>query len=133
MWNAVPTCLTFERHDMPRAFARAWAKTGKRIAAKIAMIAITTSSSISVKPHRNVPVGAIIRRGGEAVTEIVGEGIEHVERWQTEDLVERAVHAHDRGVTMGDVAAPDPWADDEEHAPLGIDVVRLAAGIVLGD
>src|SRR5687768_5947009 len=32
-----------------RALSRAWAKTGKRIAARMAMIAITTSSSISVK------------------------------------------------------------------------------------
>src|SRR5262249_35292460 len=35
-----------------RALSRAWAKTGNRIAAKMAMIAITTSSSISVKPKR---------------------------------------------------------------------------------
>src|SRR5437870_4741889 len=35
-----------------RAFSRAWAKTGMRIAAKMAMIAITTSSSIRVKPCR---------------------------------------------------------------------------------
>src|SRR5438132_1389249 len=34
-----------------RAFARAWAKTGKRIAARMAMIAITTSNSISVNPR----------------------------------------------------------------------------------
>jgi len=30
----------------------AWAKTGKRIAARIAIIAITTSNSMSVKPCR---------------------------------------------------------------------------------
>jgi hypothetical protein len=40
----------FERQDAPRAFSRAWAKTGKRIAARIAMMAITTKSSISVNP-----------------------------------------------------------------------------------
>ena len=34
---------------MARAFSRAWANTGKRIAARMAMMAITTSSSISVK------------------------------------------------------------------------------------
>src|SRR6266567_2322018 len=33
-----------------RAFSRAWAKTGNRIAASMAIIAITTSSSIRVKP-----------------------------------------------------------------------------------
>jgi hypothetical protein len=32
-----------------RAFSRAWANTGKRIAASIAIIAITTSNSIRVK------------------------------------------------------------------------------------
>src|SRR5437868_3098585 len=47
-----PTCFILERHAVWRAFSRAWAKTGKRIAAKMAMMAITTSSSISVKPRR---------------------------------------------------------------------------------
>jgi len=36
--------------EMALAFSRACANTGKRIAARIAMIAMTTSSSISVKP-----------------------------------------------------------------------------------
>src|SRR5712691_4746443 len=35
-----------------RAFSRAWAKTGKRIAARMAIIAITTSSSMRVKAGR---------------------------------------------------------------------------------
>src|SRR5207247_5661155 len=35
------------------ALSRAWAKTGKRIAARIAMIAMTTSSSIRVKARRH--------------------------------------------------------------------------------
>jgi len=35
---AVANCRTFDRHDVCRAFSRAFAKTGKRIAAKIAMI-----------------------------------------------------------------------------------------------
>src|SRR3954452_7992232 len=34
--------------EIERAFARAWAKTGKRIAARMAMIAMTTSNSIRV-------------------------------------------------------------------------------------
>src|SRR5579859_2009281 len=37
-------------HIVCLAFSRAWAKTGNRIAARIAMMAITTSNSISVKP-----------------------------------------------------------------------------------
>src|SRR5437773_4700154 len=48
--TANPRLLRLDVQVVWRAFARAWAKTGKRIAAKIAMIAITTSSSISVKP-----------------------------------------------------------------------------------
>src|SRR5438105_4376647 len=39
------------RQEVFRACSRAWAKTGKRIAARIAMIAITTSNSIKVKPR----------------------------------------------------------------------------------
>src|SRR5437867_2151793 len=45
-------CLMFDRHVACRARSRAWAKTGKRIAARMAMMAITTSSSIRVKPVR---------------------------------------------------------------------------------
>src|SRR6056297_3571393 len=48
-------CLTLLRHDDCRAFSRARAKTGNRIAARIAMIAITTNNSISVKPLRMMP------------------------------------------------------------------------------
>src|SRR5262245_19869187 len=51
MWKAVPTCFTFERQEIARALARAWAKTGKRIAAKMAMIAMTTSNSMRVNPR----------------------------------------------------------------------------------
>src|SRR5437870_2255056 len=45
---AVPICLRFDRQPACRAFSFAWAKTGKRIAARMAIMAITTSSSISV-------------------------------------------------------------------------------------
>src|SRR5438093_4430190 len=55
MLNATPHCFRLDRQVAARAFERAWAKTGKRIAAKIAMIAITTSNSMSVK--------AFLRRG----------------------------------------------------------------------
>src|SRR5437660_8548270 len=40
----------FERQVVCRAFSRACANTGNRIAARMAMIAMTTSSSIRVKP-----------------------------------------------------------------------------------
>ena len=45
----MPICLVLERQAVERAFSRADAKTGKRIAASTAIMAITTSSSISVK------------------------------------------------------------------------------------
>src|SRR5687768_13051905 len=41
-------CLRLLWQLAPRAFSRAWANTGNRIAARMAMIAITTSSSIRV-------------------------------------------------------------------------------------
>src|SRR5579872_5995042 len=43
-------CLRLLCEEAARADCLAWAKTGKRMAARIAIIAITTSSSISVKP-----------------------------------------------------------------------------------
>src|SRR5437667_10379324 len=51
--------FSFDVQVVLRALSRAWAKTGNRIAARIAMMAITTSSSIRVKPRRHVrgPIG----------------------------------------------------------------------------
>src|SRR5579862_388250 len=43
-------CLTFDRQTVLRACSRACAKTGNRIAARIAMMAMTTSNSIKVNP-----------------------------------------------------------------------------------
>src|SRR5437868_4404599 len=48
----VVNCRVLDRSEVWRAFDRAWAKTGKRIAARIAIMAITTRSSMSVKPVR---------------------------------------------------------------------------------
>src|SRR5579864_9449764 len=44
------------RQLMARAFSRACAKTGKRIAARMAMIAMTTSSSMRVNARRATPL-----------------------------------------------------------------------------
>src|SRR5436309_4146481 len=55
----IPICLQLERQVVARALSRACAKTGKRIAARMAMMAITTSSSISVKPRCCPRRGAI--------------------------------------------------------------------------
>src|SRR5437879_5679600 len=46
--SEVPIWRMLETQVVIRAFSRAWAKTGKRIAARMAIIAITTSSSIKV-------------------------------------------------------------------------------------
>ena len=44
----MPICLRFDAHVIWRAFSLAFANTGNKIAARIAIIAITTSNSISV-------------------------------------------------------------------------------------
>src|SRR5579862_1069604 len=43
-------CLMLLKQEMVLADSRAWANTGNRIAARIAIIAMTTSNSIRVKP-----------------------------------------------------------------------------------
>src|SRR5437763_1317998 len=45
----MPIWRVLEMQTVWRACSRAWAKTGKRMAARIAMMAMTTSSSMSVK------------------------------------------------------------------------------------
>jgi hypothetical protein len=40
------------KHAACLAFSLAWLNTGKRMAARMAIIAMTTSNSISVKPNR---------------------------------------------------------------------------------
>jgi hypothetical protein len=50
----------FDMQEAWRAFPLARAKTGNRIEARIAMIAMTTSSSISVKPRRRLAFMAIL-------------------------------------------------------------------------
>src|SRR5438270_7192900 len=55
-----PICFMFDKHEVRRAASRARAKTGKRIAANMAMMAITTSSSIRVKPDRDLRRGTNI-------------------------------------------------------------------------
>jgi hypothetical protein len=49
---AVAYCLVFERQLEDLALSLARAKTGKRMAARIAIMAMTTRSSMSVKPLR---------------------------------------------------------------------------------
>src|SRR5579871_2994716 len=51
-----PNCFTLDRQEVARAFSRAWAKTGNRMAARIAMMAMTTSSSMRVNADRVVRV-----------------------------------------------------------------------------
>ena len=49
MFNANPICFRLLVQEIWRAFSRAFANAGSSIAARIAMMAITTSSSIKVK------------------------------------------------------------------------------------
>ena len=48
MRAAMPICRSFDWQEACRAFSRAWAKTGKRIAARMAIMAMTTRSSLRV-------------------------------------------------------------------------------------
>src|SRR6266568_6046362 len=52
--KALPHWRMLEIQVAIRALSRAWAKTGKRIAARMAIMAMTTSSSIRVKPGRRL-------------------------------------------------------------------------------
>jgi hypothetical protein len=52
IWKPVISCFMLLKHWVLRAFSRACANTGNSIAAKMAIIAITTNNSISVKPFR---------------------------------------------------------------------------------
>src|SRR5436853_4874272 len=65
MCSARPICFRLDWQLAWRDFSRAWAKTGKRMAARMAMIAMTTSSSISVNPPRFtlIPPAPLHRRG----------------------------------------------------------------------
>src|ERR1039457_1626866 len=58
---ATPICLWLLRQLMALAFSLALLKAGKSIAARMAMMAITTNSSIRVKP-----AGPVARRMGVA-------------------------------------------------------------------
>src|SRR5713101_4321526 len=51
MVTATPSCFRLLAHWLRRACSLARAKTGKRMAARMAMMAITTSNSIRVKPR----------------------------------------------------------------------------------
>src|SRR5260370_32816765 len=50
----MPTCFKLLRHWMRLALSLALARAGNNIAARIAMMAITTSSSINVNPAEHV-------------------------------------------------------------------------------
>src|SRR5882672_4192928 len=50
MWKPSPICLLLLQQAMALALSLALANAGRSIAARIAMMAITTSNSISVKP-----------------------------------------------------------------------------------
>ena len=51
------SCLSLDLQTAPVAFNLALVKAGNSMAARMAMMAITTSSSIRVKPLRRIPFG----------------------------------------------------------------------------
>ena len=53
-------CLILLKHLIPLAFSLALARAGSSSDARIAMIAITTSSSIRVKPYGRPASGSVI-------------------------------------------------------------------------
>src|SRR3989442_3592537 len=87
MFSAMPTWRMLLVQVVLRACSRACAKTGKRIAAKMAIMAITTSSSISVKPRPRHPNCCMV-----SLPESVGHAADRflLEQHRTEDVVARA-------------------------------------------
>src|SRR5688500_13988034 len=83
MMAARPICLTLLSEAERLADAFAWAKTGKRMAARIAMIAMTTRSSMRVN--------ARFRSIGDKTSDInVGVGPMH----STTGLLQITGHSH---------------------------------------
>jgi hypothetical protein len=56
--TAIASCLVLDKHAVALAFSRAALNTGNRIAARIATMAMTTKSSISVKPERFILIAS---------------------------------------------------------------------------
>src|SRR5438876_7973960 len=69
--NANPHCFELERHVAACAFPFAFAKAGSNSAARIAIIAITTSSSISVKPDRQAQACDFIIQCGRLIARLL--------------------------------------------------------------
>src|SRR5262249_452013 len=101
--KAVPNCLQFDRHPVARALSRAWAKTGKRIAAKIAMIAITTSSSMSVNPLRRSMKGSSFK---DDLAAVLSSG---------RRATKRSAAGFKRTCSPGKRSYPAPRGRDSEH------------------
>src|SRR5436190_125280 len=61
MLLARPICFRLEMQLVVRAFSRTWANTGKRIAARMAIMAITTSNSVreNVRKPIRMPAGPL--------------------------------------------------------------------------
>src|SRR5437867_2085882 len=100
-----PICREFERQVAARAFSRAWAKTGNRIAARMAMIAMTTSSSISVKPDWYLlRIAAFSGKVREAVR-VSAEQANHVMLTPGHPIIPSAVNTRSYVLRFGTEAA----------------------------
>src|SRR5437773_564200 len=74
IWEAKPICLQLLRHWTFCALTFAFARAGSNNAAKMAMIAITTSNSIKVKAFDRVQqifIFCLYARKNESVTDFV--------------------------------------------------------------
>ena len=72
----VPICLSLDKQEMARAFSRACAKTGKRMAASIAIIAMTTSNSMRVNAlNRFIVEASGSRAGNDLLTASENEAV----------------------------------------------------------
>ena len=79
--NAMPICFSLFMQKICCALALACARAGRSMAARMAMMAITTSNSISVKPYRLVGLVVFIWMDSlGSVTTVNGDTSIHPEK-----------------------------------------------------
>src|SRR5689334_16314674 len=111
MLLAMPICFMLERQVAWRAFSRAWAKTGNRIAARMAMMAMTTRSSIRVNPNRCTRFidGLLLARGSGALSQPITTGQTHKSRNQLRSDTARKQFATERETPAEAVVLKGPF------------------------
>src|SRR3954447_13432510 len=69
LWTARPICLMLLEHCIRAAASRTFCTAGRRRPMRMAMIAITTNNSISVKPLRGIGGSFLGMGGGHEIEE----------------------------------------------------------------